>query len=397
MGILNPITNPIRFGAHVASGTVGRAFSGVGGYFSASSNLAGLMFQMKSFEAKDFFDSKKLRRYLKEYHRAKKRLFRYGGEKKGNTFLPTYIQKKVYDKYKNNPDLLNRVLEHEVGVFVGEFEQFWQVVSSIDLEEKDMELQKNAALIRDEEEMIALINKIPETKDTVMMRDDFNNFKKEAKRLVKKEKKADISEFRWLQRLSLHSKRVVGGFAGFFGKNFYSLSYLSHKISKFTKRIYTREMRKFDSEFSSLQEEINRQKVTPATISRLRFLLKNYEKIRKYYHEIDKDLALVTQKMFHEFDIVMNECVVPFYAAIKHIRGADRILKIDNKLKQIYQDYVANIQAEEFEVRKVYAQLNKFVNACKRAFAEVQRANSQVMDNLQSKMAVTAPKLSPST
>jgi len=391
MGIFDPVTNSVQFGAYRLRGGWSRGLAAVGASFSAHNAMSMARWQLRSYEGRELFDAKKLSKYLKIYHKLKRQLLLYRAKKVRGGFESAYIQ-RIYNKYRNKPQLLERVLIYEVEIFTYYYEQLLQVVSLIQLKEKDLVLQENAAIMRDVEQLISLINKIPETKDTVIMQEDFRAFKKEAQKLIKKEKREDRLEFLWRKRLAAGgkvAKKAVGGFAGFFLRR-RGLSYLAHKMRKFSRRIFTWEYRRFGQQFAELRQEIEKGRITPVTLSRLRYLMKNYEKIRRYYFLIDRDIALIMCHLFTDFEVILNECVVPFYATLKNIKGAEKIGKISEELKNAYKSFSDEALKEEFEIKSVYNELIKFAQACQNALGNVQKRNFQVIKETQQQLALAA-------
>lgn len=375
MGIFDTITRPITAPAS----------------FLASNNaMGGIRQQLRSYEGKELFDSKKLAVHFTLYVKIKKRLLKYRVKKKGNNIVSTYVQENIYNKYKDNPKKMNKVLLKEILIFSNYYEQFLKLVSYIKIEEADLVMQETSAIIKDEKMMISLIDSIPNTRDTILMSDEFSKFKKEVKRLAKKEAKDDKKELRWRQGLAIggnKAKKAMKRAGGFFGRMM-GVNHITHKIFKLSKKIFTRDYRNFNVEFTELRQEIGSRKVTPITISRIRYLMKNYEKIRKYYFDIDRDIVLLLGMLFEDFNIIINDCVIPFYGEVRHINGADIILTETNKLKEMYKEMTKELQTEELEIMKVNQQMNKLVRSCNNALSNVQTRNNQVINTLRQQMAI---------
>jgi len=118
------------------------------------------------------------------------------------------------------------------------------------------------------------------------------------------------------------------------------------------------------------------------------YLMKNYKKIRKYYAEIDADLVMITTKLFEGFDEILNNCVVPFYASVQNIEGAGAIKKINEQLQEAHKNIMKETQKEEFEIKRVHAELMKFIRTCQIALEKIRASNQTVMTNLQQQMSM---------
>jgi hypothetical protein len=389
MGFFSILTAPLRFGAHIVTGGISRAATRAGASVSANVAMNGVRLQLRSYEAKELFDSKRLDKHFRLFHKVKKRMMRYEAEEEHGTRISPHV-KKIYRKYQNDPRLLNKVLLHEVDIFAGYYVQFLKVVTAIQLEESDLILQKNASTIRDEKKMGALVQKIPEMakrRNVAVIQEDFKKFLTELEAVAKHEAREDRIEFKERRRLEKGAKKPVRGLRGFFG-GLTGVHHLAHKVHKISKRLKTHEIRRFDQEFTLLQQEINSGSITPVTISRLTFLLKNYKRIRKYYAEIDADMVLITRKLFDGFEDILNKCVIPFYAAVKNLEGAKVILKITEELKQAYKGSIKETEKEEFEIKRVHQELIRFIRTCEQALEKVQSTNQTVITNLQQQMGI---------
>lgn len=382
--------NPFRFAFHVVKGTLGRTMATASGFLSANAEMGELRMQLRSYEGKEFFDSKRLARYFRVYKKVKRHLMKYGAEKEGGILVSTYVE-KISEKYRNNIDLRNKILAHETGVFADYYKQLLEVMSKIEVTEEDISLQKNAAIIRDEGKIIELIKQIPEKQTAVVMTKDFKSFIKEAGEAAKIEKKATKGEYLLEQRVIL-GKEAVRGFSGVIGR-MSGYNHLTHKLRKLSKRIFTREWRKFHQQFDILQKEIRNKRITPVTIARLGYLLKSYITIRKYYHEIERDIALIMDKLFKDFDVLVKERIMPFYATIKNmnVKGADEIIKINNELVKLHKKFVNSATTKKFEIEKVYAELKNFVETCKNTITSIETSNKKVMENLEKRMVIRPP------
>ncbi|MBU0461106.1 MAG: hypothetical protein KJ574_00825 [Nanoarchaeota archaeon] len=394
MSIFDVVFHPIRFAFHRGSSSIKTGFAGLGAGMSAKMDMSALRFQLSSYEGRELFDSKRLSKHLKMYGYYKKHILRYRAKKEHGQLVSPRIE-KVFHKYKDKADLLNKVLAHEVQIFAGFYENLLRVISTIQMEEGDLVLQKNASLITDEDKMKTLITRVPviaKEKNITLVTDDFKQFLDKVEHEAAWEERMEIREFRERRKEVSGARKFVSGTASLFG-SMTGIGHLGHKIFKLSRKVYSHDVRRFDREFTELQSEIEHGNITPATIAKLRFLFKNYKKIRKYYANIDKDIMLILNALFKDFDMLLNECVVPFYAAVKNVHGADVIMKITNELKAAHQKFMVEGKKEEFEIKAVLQHLQALVTTCKTALGDVQEQNKQVIQNLQQQMSaeVKAP------
>jgi len=389
MGIFSFITNPLRVAGHIAGSGMGRGAAGVTGFVSANASMNSTRFQLRSYEARELFDSKRLAAHFKLYHKVRHQLMRY--KRKDKRGLCPKIE-HLYHKHKDHPDVLKKVLAHEVGIFADYYIQLLRVVSAIEMEEGDMVLQQNASTISDVEALKGLIGRIPDIakkQNIALVEQDFDLLLSQVQMTAHKDIKIERTEMK--ERLRAEKgKKIVRGIGAFFA-GITGVGHIAHKLRKHTKRLVTHDIRKFDQDFAELRQSIERGQISDVTMSHLRFLIKNYEKIRKHYFEINQDIMLLMGKLFEDFQELQEECVVPFYASVKSIPGSDTILKISEKLRELYQKFDKEYKKEEWEIRLVHKHLEEFVNACQQAVEQVHKSNEAAIHNLEEKMTITAP------
>ncbi|MFC1753316.1 hypothetical protein ACFL96_07985 [Thermoproteota archaeon] len=388
MGILDVATAPLKVGAHIAAGTVGRAASGIGGNIAAHAAMNSTRFQLRSFEGRLMFDDLKLAKYLKVYNKYKKHMMRYAVKKEGHA--PRQIE-KAYKKYKNHPQVLEKVLKHEIQIFTNYYKGLLQIIKEIELKEADAELQKNASLIKDIDQMKMVVKNVVLTakiKRIALLETDFNEFLKTAEADAKAQEKEERKEMKEIFR-ETRGRKAVRGFAGFLG-GITGINRLGHKLRKVTKKVITKDLRDFHKRLSVIMNDVEGKHVSNVTISELRFMVKNYTRIRKHYHEIDTDLRLIMDKLFKDFGEIQKKCVAPFYSSVRNIPGAKEIYKTSTELQEAYNKFSKELYKEKSEVKIVHDHLKQFIATANSALANIENSNKKTVQHFEQEMKLAA-------
>ena len=388
MGAFSFITDPLSVRKHAAGSHMSRAAVGIQGAVGAKIAMNHTRFQLKSFEARELFDSKRLGKHLKVYHKLKKHLMRYHAEENEAPHKIEHIQ----HKYKSRPEVLKKVLMREINVFSHYYLLMLKAIAAVEMDESDLEAQKNASLIADQDRMTRLIAEIPKVakaKNIALLGDDFEEFKKEKSAIVGEQEKEEREEAKESMR-EIKQKTAVRGFAHFFA-GFTGLGHLAHKVRKLSKRVATHDLRQFTNKLGEIEKDIRSGNVSNVTIAQLRFLLKNYTAIRKHYHEVNTDIQLLMDKLFKDFAEVQKECVIPFYASVRNIPGAEEIKQISGKIHILYEKFRVEASKEKYEIAEVHKHLNLFAHECQKAINEVEGAHKKIIGNLQQEMGFNQP------
>ncbi|MBT3405700.1 hypothetical protein HN419_00875 [Candidatus Woesearchaeota archaeon] len=387
MGLWNVLTAPARFAAHVAGGAASRAGNHMTGNIAANAALSKARFQLRSYEGKELFDSKQLAAHVRQFKKVLHIMMKhYGGVNKHGE--SDYVHSLIA-KAKGNSALLEKLQAEAVATFTGYYHKLLEIMSQVEIDQADLTLQENAALIKDEKGMGKLIADLDGVRKGEHLTFNVAEFSEVLDALKKKVGGQEVKDARVeiKERTRFEKgKDAVRGWARFVG-HVRGINFVAHKARKLSKQVMTHDYRKFHQHFNELQSEIGAKQVTPATLTKLKFLLKNYEGVRKYYHEIDQDMILIMQLVFEGFDELSKECVVPLYTALRSVKGADKLLEVHKQVLALHQKYNTELAREEFEIKAVYKALQELVAECETVVTNARNENAGIIKQVQQQMA----------
>jgi len=390
MRLFPKFANNVLFGMHKTKGGLSRLGMHIGARFAAHNDMAKLRLQLRSYEGRELFDTLKLARYLKEYHRARRHLMRYSG--KDENGVSTYGI-RIRKKYFNKPELFEKVKAHEAKRFSEYYQRLLDVVSGLRVDINDLMIQQNAAIMKDENKLTELIKSIREIPASTSLPSQeqldslLTALYVKARGNIARMQSKELWERRRLER----GKSNVLGFGHFFLKR-KGLNSLAHYVKRGVKWLSTHEFREFNRNLTSLRRDIENKKVTDVTISNLKFIIENFPKMRKYYHEVDQDMALIMKNILADFKKVLNECVIPFYTWVRDMPHADTIKEITSHMVFLHEEYIKEASEEYMEADKVKDALEKMIKACNATIQVLKEKEKEASKNAIRELGLTERK-----
>ncbi|MBN1157508.1 hypothetical protein JXA85_07850 [Candidatus Woesearchaeota archaeon] len=391
MGILDPLTDKITVGAHITRSRFSRGRDRLAARISADAQLRNTRWQLRSYEGRAFFDANKLGKHFIRYNTYKKFLRRYEIDDKELAPKPLI---KIFRDYeggrgkKGRPEVFKAVFAHEISKFSYYFGLYVNAIPVIERDISDWVAQDNMSLFTKEGEMKKLIASIPRiaNKEQAMaITAQFEEFKhKVAGPSITRTSKEIKKEVTWDNRIATKFEEPIRGFSGWWASHLVSGHWLSHKAQKIARRLLRYEYHRFNKRVTELREAINRGDATYAFIL-LKSLFQEYNKISKYYFNIDKDLKLIIGKLLHEAQVVLDRIALPFYGVVKQHTEANvnEILQSIQNLRKDYMSFRYESTREEWELKKVFEELKNLAETCNSVVKDIQKANVKILENLR--------------
>ncbi len=377
--------DPFWYASHLVKSGIGRTINRARFDLSSTNDVFNLRNDLQSYESRCIFDAHDLAKNIKTYQKLKKKLMIYRGQK-GHESL--YVN-RIFNKYKKNPRVLKGILAYEVKVFSDYFEAYLNTIKKIQFDDSQLNLIKNLKLMKEEATIRIIIENLSkhnnQSATVVGYKEILIELRNLQIRLQRKESVFLRKEYKNRVKLIQGKNPIIS--YGLLGIRALGMNFLAHKFYKLNSKIWNKDYRYFLIEFSDLLKETERG-VTPEVTVKVHYFLKNYYEILEYSHKVENDFLVIFEMLLQDFREVMDECVIPFYAAIKNVSGASKIMEDSKILKESYNDYVKELESEDMEIKKVYQSVISLAEECDSIKKSIEANNERVIQELTQKMRI---------